>query len=132
MPGIETVIEHGGGQGDDMIYAKDVAQAIVRASMKAPLGCWVYNIGRGECVTLRDFAEAVRASFPSASMKVQGGLEYLGIGPVHCVMDSSAACRDLAYKPEYVLTSGVADYVKSMQMLGIAAEAQTTQSRWVQ
>lgn len=36
------------------------------------------------------------------------------------------------HEPEYTLTPGVADYVKSMANLGIAPKAQTSQSRWSQ
>lgn len=130
MLNVDTVIDQGGDQGDDMMYTKDVAQAIVRASTSSTLGSWVYNIGRGECVTLHDFADAIRSSFPSAAIEVRPGYEYLGIGPVHCTMDISAARTDLGYEPEYTLASGVADYVKSMTILGIAPQAQTSQSRW--
>jgi UDP-glucose 4-epimerase len=130
MLGVQTVIEKGGDQGDDMMYTKDVAQAIVRATTSSALRSWVYNIGRGEAVTLHDFADAVRSSFPSAVIELGPGFEYLGIGPVHCVMDISAARADLGYKPEFDLKTGVADYVKSMALLRIAPQAQTTQSGW--
>lgn len=130
MLDVPTVIGHGGDQGDDMMYTKDVAQAIVRACTSTTLGSLVYNIGRGQLVTIRDFAAAVRTSFPAAKIDIGSGLEYLGIGPVHCVMDISKARRDLGYEPQFDLASGVADYVKELAHLGIEPEAQTSPSTW--
>jgi UDP-glucose 4-epimerase len=128
--GSPTIVAHGGEQGDDMMYTKDVAQAITKATTTANLGSWVYNIGTGHANTLHDFAAAVRNRFPRAAIEIGPGFEFLGIGPVHCVMDISRATRDLGYAPEYDLDTGVADYVESLELLGLQSQPQTTESAW--
>ncbi|MEU5930592.1 NAD-dependent epimerase/dehydratase family protein [Streptomyces antimycoticus] len=130
MLGVPATVGRGGQQGDDMMYAKDVAQAIVRACTSTNLGSWVYNIGTGVRTTLEDFADAVRARYPSADITIGRGFEYLGIGPVHGVMDITRARRDLGYEPEFDLASGVADYAESLARLGIEPQAQTDESSW--
>jgi UDP-glucose 4-epimerase len=129
MLGAPTTVARGGDQGDDMMYTKDVAQAITKAATVHP-GSWVYNIGTGRASTLHDFADAVRNRFPDAVIEVGPGLEFLGIGPVHCVMDITSAQRDLGYAPEYDLKAGVADYVDSLAQLGLQPKSQTTESAW--
>ncbi|WP_063052494.1 NAD-dependent epimerase/dehydratase family protein [Nocardia arthritidis] len=127
--GHPTTVTHGGDQGDDMMYTKDVAQAVTKACT-AQLGTWVYNIGTGRVATLHDLAAAVRIRFPDASINIGPGFEFLGIGPVHCVMDISRAQRDLGYAPEYDLKAGVDDYVESIGQLGLQPQAQSTESSW--
>jgi UDP-glucose 4-epimerase len=45
-------------------------------------------------------------------------------------MDISRATRDLGYAPEYDLDTGVADYVESLELLGLQSQPQTTESAW--
>lgn len=130
MLGVPTVIESGGDQLDDTMYAKDVAQAIVRAVEAPRLARPAYNIGRGVGTSLRDFADVIRTSYPDASIEIGPGLEYLGLGPVHCVMDISRARAELGYEPVFDLEAGVKDYVESLALIGMEPAAQTTQSRW--
>uniref|UniRef100_UPI0013004277 NAD-dependent epimerase/dehydratase family protein n=1 Tax=Nocardia aurea TaxID=2144174 RepID=UPI0013004277 len=129
MLGEPTTVTFGGDQGDDMMYTKDVAQAVAKACTAQP-NSWVYNIGTGRPATLHDFATAVRTRFPQAAIDIGPGFEFLGIGPVHCVMDISRAEQDLGYAPEYDLEAGVADYVDSLDKLGLKPQAHSTESSW--
>lgn len=112
-------IPGGGEQGDDMMYVKDVAHAVVRATLAPTPVSWAFNIGTGVATTLQDFADAVRAAVPGADIEVGPGLDYLGIGALYCVMNISRARDQLGYEPRYDLRAGVADYVASAERLGL-------------
>jgi UDP-glucose 4-epimerase len=106
-------IERGGNQRDDVIYVEDVAQAIaLAATADGPLSP-AYNISRGEGTTLHDLAAAIRASLPDADITIGPGLDYFGLGvQYYSVLDNSLARRELGYRPQFDLTSGVARYLQ--------------------
>jgi UDP-glucose 4-epimerase len=113
-------LPQGGDQPDDMIYHRDIAQAIVRACFVDKLEHRVFNIGRGVPATMREFAEAVRRVIPGASLEIGSGLDYFGLGvPYYCIYDISRARQELGYEPEYDLERGVNDYVETMRRLKI-------------
>ncbi len=113
----------GGDQPDDMIYHRDIAQAIVRACFVTNPEHRVFNIGRGVAATMREFADAVQRVIPGASFEIGPGLDYFGLGvPYYCIYDISRARRELGYEPEYDLEKGVRDYVETMYRLKIAPQ----------
>jgi UDP-glucose 4-epimerase len=121
MRGIETVIEYGGDQADDMIYVGDVAAGIL-AALDAPTPeSRVFNIGTGIGATLQDFADAVRTVLPGAKLSVGPGLKYLGKDrpPRYSVFDISRARHELGYAPTFDLETGVADYVRTVLRLDL-------------
>jgi UDP-glucose 4-epimerase len=120
MRGEPVRVEHGGDQGDDMMYVKDVANAVVRACVAERPRNWAFNVGTGTASTLREFADAVRAAVPGADIEVGAGFDHLGLGPMYCVMDISRARDELGYEPRYGLREGVADYVATARALGLA------------
>jgi UDP-glucose 4-epimerase len=121
MAGTPARLPQGGDQPDDMIYHRDIAHAIVRACFATGLEHRVFNIGRGEASTMREFADAVRRVIPGAALEVGAGLDYYGSGiPYYSVYDISRARTELGFEPRFDLEAGVRDYVATMERLGIA------------
>jgi len=115
-------IAQGGDEKDDFIYNKDSALGIYLATMAKNLDSRVFNIGTGIGVTLKDVAAILRKHLPNAVIEVGPGLNFLGSPyPMHGVYDISRAQKELGYRPEYDLESGVADYLESLQRLKLQA-----------
>lgn len=126
MRGRPARLPQGGDQPDDMIYHRDIAHAIVLACHAEGLPHRVFNIGRGQASTMREFADAVRRVIPGAQIEIGPGLDYYGSGiPYYSVYDISRARKALGFEPRYDLEAGVRDYVATMQRLGIAPTATT-------
>jgi len=112
--GAQVDIPRGGEQRDDIIYVDDVAEAIVLALFKDNPHFDAYNVSRGVGTTLHDFADAIRASIPTARITIGPGLDYHNMGANYTgVMDNSRAREDLGFAPKFDLTSGVAHYLKT-------------------
>jgi UDP-glucose 4-epimerase len=121
MAGQPARLPQGGDQPDDMIYHRDIAHAIVLAAGATGLAHRIFNVGRGEAATMRDFADAVRRVIPGAALDVGPGLDYYGSGiPYYSVYDISRARKELGFEPRFDLEAGVRDYVATMRRLGIA------------
>jgi UDP-glucose 4-epimerase len=121
MAGQPARLPQGGDQPDDMIYHRDIARAIVLAVDAPGLTHRVFNIGRGEAATMREFADVVRRVIPGAALEVGPGLDYYGSGiPYYSVYDISRARTELGFAPRFDLEAGVRDYVATMRRLGIA------------
>ncbi|MCL6563255.1 MAG: NAD(P)-dependent oxidoreductase [Firmicutes bacterium] len=110
----------GADQRDDMIYMADVAQGVVQATLATTLPHSVYHLGSGRLSTLREVAAAIWRLYPEAEIELEPGLDYLGLGLGYSLYDCSRAMNELGYRPEYDVERGVADYVETMQHLGIA------------
>jgi UDP-glucose 4-epimerase len=119
MLGRPTVVPKGAEQGDDMVYFPDVAQGIVKALFAEKLGRRVYNIGTSRAWTIVDFARAIQKRFPGAAIEIGPGLDYMNVGAYYSVFDCSRAKKDLGYEPKFDLQAGVADYVETMERLGL-------------
>ena len=102
------------GLKDDLVYVKDVAQGLVRATTMDWASSWAFNIGSGRASTLGDYAAAVRAAIPGADVGVDvvpGVDDY----KIRCVLDISRARRELGYEPEFTLESAVADLAEHLR-----------------
>jgi UDP-glucose 4-epimerase len=120
MAGQPARLPQGGDQPDDMIYHRDIAHAIVLACYAGGLTDRVFNVGRGEPSTMREFANAVRRVIPNATIEVGAGLDYYGSGiPYYSVYDISRARQQLAFTPRFDMEAGVRDYVDTMRRLGL-------------
>jgi UDP-glucose 4-epimerase len=120
MAGQPARLPQGGDQPDDMIYHRDIAHAIVLACYAGGLTDRVFNVGRGEPSTMREFADAVRRVIPNATIEVGAGLDYYGSGiPYYSVYDISRARQQLAFTPRFDMEAGVRDYVDTMRRLGL-------------
>jgi UDP-glucose 4-epimerase len=121
MAGQPACLPQGGDQPDDMIYHRDIAHAIVLACYAAGLTDRVFNVGRGEPSTMREFADAIRRVIPGAALEIGPGLDYYGSGiPYYSVYDIGRARRQLGFVPRFDLEAGVRDYVDTMRRLGLA------------
>jgi UDP-glucose 4-epimerase len=121
LAGQPARLPQGGDQPDDMIYHRDIAEAIVLACYAERLEHRVFNIGRGERSTMREFADAVRRVIPGAVIEVGPGLDYYGSGiPYYSVYDISRARAELGFAPRFDLEAGIRDYIATMRRLGLA------------
>jgi UDP-glucose 4-epimerase len=121
MAGQPARLPQGGDQPDDMIYHRDIAHAIVLACYAGGLTDRVFNVGRGEPSTMREFAEAIRRVIPGATIEVGPGLDYYGSGiPYYSVYDIGRARQQLGFTPRFDMEAGVRDYVETMRRLGLA------------
>lgn len=111
-------LAQGGDEKDDFVYNKDSARGIYLATIAANPRSRVYNIGTGVGVTLRDFADAVRAQIPNARIEIGPGLNFLGMPyPATGVYDVTRAREELGFVAQFDLARGVADYVESLRRL---------------
>ncbi|PYM63835.1 MAG: NAD(P)-dependent oxidoreductase [Candidatus Rokuibacteriota bacterium] len=120
MAGSPGRLPQGGDQPDDMIYHRDIAHAIVLACYATGLEHRIFNIGRGEASTMRQFAHAIRRVVPGAVLEVGPGLDYYGSGiPYYSVYDITRARTELGFQSRFDLEAGVRDYITTMERLGI-------------
>jgi UDP-glucose 4-epimerase len=124
LAGRPVVIDHGGEQRDDIIYAADVAEGVVLAATQDVSGFRIYNISRGVATTLGDLADAVRRALPQADITIGPGLDYMDApeawyGP----LDNELARRELGFEPQYDLDDLVADYIRQARRLAGSAVA---------
>jgi UDP-glucose 4-epimerase len=121
LAGQPARLPQGGDQPDDMIYHRDIAEAIVLACYAERLEHRVFNVGRGEPATMREFAAAVGRVIPGAEIEVGPGLDYYGSGiPYYSVYDISRARKELGFVPRFDLEAGIRDYIATMRRLGLA------------
>ncbi len=120
MLGLPTVVEKGGDERDDIVYVRDVAQAIGLAVATVRRGASVYNIGQGRAFSLHDMAAAIRARFPSARFDIGAGYDFMNVGfCAYNVLDISKAREQLGYVPEFDLPAMVVDYARTLERFGI-------------
>lgn len=119
MSGQQTSIPCGGDEKDDMIYVKDVAHAIVTASFATNLKSRVFNIGTGTGYTLGDLAEAIKKVIPGSAFDIAGGLDYMNMGNIYCVMDTTRAKEELKFSHQFNLEDGVSDYIDTVNKLNL-------------
>lgn len=103
-------------EAHDIIYAKDVARALVLL-LKAPaLKHRIYNLGFGRLVSLAEFAEAIKKVLPDSEI-------HLGDGPgpltstrtqldIHACVDIARLAEETGFRPEYDPYRGVEHYVR--------------------
>jgi UDP-glucose 4-epimerase len=121
LAGQPARLPQGGDQPDDMIYHRDIAEAIVLACYAERLEHRVFNVGRGEPSTMREFAAAVGRVIPGADVEVGPGLDYYGSGiPYYSVYDIGRARKELGFAPRFDLEAGIRDYIATMRRLGLA------------
>lgn len=102
-------LEHGDRRAA-MLYARDAAQACVKALLAGPGLAEVYNVNGFE-TTVRDLARAVGAARPGVALRVDDG----GESPWPTAIDCTAAARDFGYRPEYVRERAVDDYLAHLE-----------------
>lgn len=123
LAGARTVIEHGGDERDDIVYVRDVAQAVGLAVTSSDHGADVFNVGQGRAFSLHDMADAVRGCIPSADITIGPGYDFMNVGfGAYNVLDITKIRERWGYLPQYDLPAMVRDYVHTLERLGIAPE----------
>jgi UDP-glucose 4-epimerase len=94
---------------DDLIYVKDVGDAISAAALTFGTGSFTVNVGLGRVSTLRDIADAVLGVFPTADIAVTPPLQQQG--PHRRIpIDSASLMARLGVRPTFSLTAAIRDY----------------------
>lgn len=111
--------EQGLQQGNDVIYNRDVAGAIVAALEARRPRRRVYNVGTGRAVMLEEFLTALRRMRPNADLEVGSGLDYQRSGlNNYCVLDVSRAAEDLDWRARYDVAAALKDYFAFLERGG--------------
>lgn len=113
VAGARCHVEKGGDQGDDLMYVRDCARAIVAAARaEGDVGA-PYNIASGRRTTVREYVAALREVVPGADVSIGDGLNYADEKVSYrSVLDIGRAGERLGYAPAYDLRDGIADYVE--------------------
>jgi UDP-glucose 4-epimerase len=97
------------GDESDFCYVKDAAAGLVALQLAPSLPNKIYNVAAGVARSNGDIAAAVKKVIPEAQPNLQSGRspryrpnQYL---------DISRTAKDVGYKPQYTVESGVADYI---------------------
>lgn len=105
------VLEHGGDERTDIVYVKDLANAISTAASAPADPSGTYHIGSGRLSSFHDLAAAVSRQIAGARLTIGPGRDPLGIGDYYGAFDLTRA-RALGYEPCFAdLDSVVQDYV---------------------
>ncbi len=97
----------------DATYVKDGARAIASLQLARKLPSRAYNISGGKLVTNREFANAVRKSYPNADIPLAPGKSSPRAGRI---MDSTFLKRDVGFEPEYDIDRGVAEWIEWLKV----------------
>ncbi|WP_203586075.1 NAD-dependent epimerase/dehydratase family protein [Subtercola lobariae] len=106
-------LDHGGDEGDGLIYVLDVADAIATVTL-APgvLPHSVYNVADGGVWSMNDFANSIRALIPDAELEVGSGLNPMNQpDPYYMAIDASRMAGDFGWRPQYGLDRAIEHYV---------------------
>jgi UDP-glucose 4-epimerase len=107
--GRSFTLDHGGDEGDDLVYVLDVADAIATVAL-APerLRHDAYNIAAGRVTTLNDLADAVRTVVPDADLVVGGGLNPMDQpAPYYMALDGTRIAQELGWRPRFDIGAAV-------------------------
>jgi nucleoside-diphosphate-sugar epimerase len=94
---------------DDLIYVKDVGEAIQAAALTRGVGSFTVNVGLGRVSSLREIADAVLDVFPAADIALtppSGVQQPLRRPP----LDPTILLTRLGVRPTFPLTAAIRDY----------------------
>jgi nucleoside-diphosphate-sugar epimerase len=94
---------------DDLIYVKDVGEAISVAALTRGIGSFTVNVGLGRVSTLREIADAVLAVFPTADIAVTPPLGSQAPSR-RLPLDSESLITRLGVRPAFPLVAAIRDY----------------------
>jgi nucleoside-diphosphate-sugar epimerase len=100
---------------DDLIYVKDVAEAIRAAAIARDAGTFTVNVGLGRISTLREIADAVKGIFPTADIAVTppSPPEPRKRLP----LDSANLAARLGVRPAFPLVAAIRDYASETGLI---------------
>lgn len=97
-----------GDEKIQLLYLKDMANAILLADSRRRPKHKVFNIGSEECFSVKDIARLIKRLIPSSDIKIIPKKEKR---PSR-YLDYTAAREELGYAPKYTLESGLKDYIE--------------------
>lgn len=104
--------------GDEILYVKDAAAAIVALAVQDSVPGTVFNVGAGTITFAEDLAAALRLVFPSAEVLLEGGT---GAGRSRPPLDVSRIERAYGFTPRYPLVEGLSDLADDLGLVGAGA-----------
>ncbi len=103
----------------ERIYARDVADGLIRALFVESPRHDVFNLGSGEIVDPANFAAAVNTAIPGAA------IAPVEVGPADTPLVDLTRIRDeLGYRPTWPLTRAIPDFVRQLRAEGVGPPAQ--------
>lgn len=109
LAGRPTVLGWGRGYARPYCHVDDTVAGIVAALEAGPLSQPYYNIAGEEPTPMTRIAELVEANIPGARITLGEGPPASGVRRGR--IDIRAAARDLGYRPQVDIASGIAAYV---------------------
>jgi dTDP-L-rhamnose 4-epimerase len=123
--GIPPTVYEDGAAIRDYVNIHDVVEANVRVLTDDRAIGRVFNVGGGEAVTTREFADIARAQYGSDQECVVNG-EYR-FGDTRHILSDISAIRGLGWEPRRTPVESVAEYAKWLETMdgldGVLAEA---------
>lgn len=107
---------------DDLVYHRDLADAIVLACFVKDPEHRVFHLGRGTGTTVRQIIAVLEKMFGKVPVEIDwNGLEKLGleVDRNSCIYDIGRARQELGYHPRYDLDNGIKDYVDTMRQMNV-------------
>lgn len=106
-----------GTQRRDLVFVKDVADAICAASISERAAGRVINVGTGRAIALREVAEYVwRTCGADADKLCIGAREKSGDDPFDTMADISLAAELLNWRPKTPFESGIGKMIESTRL----------------
>jgi UDP-glucose 4-epimerase len=105
-------LDHGGDEGDGLVYVVDVADAIACVTLSPePLRHLAYNVSDGGVSSMNDFAAAIRRAIPDAALEVGAGLDPMDMpDPYYMALDGSRMAEDFGWRPRYSLDRAIGHF----------------------
>jgi len=114
--GMPANVPVGGDQQYDIVYVKDVADAMISACFARKTAYRAFNIGIGTTHSLKDVANIVSRIVPGAVFDIGPGLDIAE--PVRGPLDITRARKELGYEPKFSLEKGIIDYIQTLKNAG--------------
>lgn len=104
-----TRIPHGLGFHRQYLYVDDAADALIAAFDRPNLPRRTYSVTGGTYLTMQEIADIVKRVLPNADIKLRSAPDSEdGVQPR---FDTSAAARDIGFRPNFTFEEGVRKYV---------------------
>jgi dTDP-L-rhamnose 4-epimerase len=116
LNGIEPTVYEDGHQTRDFTFVRDIASANLLA-MRDDRADWrVFNVGRGEPVTVVELIERLAQAYGlDPSFRITREFRP---GDVRHLVHDASSIRELGWKPETTLEEGLAEFVSWISTLG--------------
>ena len=110
--GLPFTVEQGADERNDLVYVRDVADAIATVAVSPdPLQHNAYNVSGGSPVSTAEYAAAIRAVLPGADLTVGPGRDPMGMdAPYYTVLDGARMEQEFGWRPRYDRDRALRDY----------------------